>query len=121
MNDSQPLSAVLRVTARALLLGDRIETGGLERADAISAAPLAFHVGQGGRVALYRYGVAVMVGLSPLEEEDVLSKLKDRIVGARLRKEDEIAILVVGGDGEDRVTPGGLIALKDFSDAHFLV
>ncbi len=121
MNESQPLSSALRVTARALLLGDRIDIVGLERTDAISAAPLAFHVGQGGRVALYRYGVAVMVGLSPLEEEDVLAKLKDRIVGARLRKEDEIAVLVVGGEGEDRVTAGGLIALKELSDAHFLV
>ncbi len=109
------------MTARALLLGDRIEIGGLERADAISAAPLAFHVGQAGRVALYRYGVAVMVGLSPLEEEDVLLKLKDRIIGARLRKEDEIAILTIGGEGEDRITPGGPIALKDLSDARFLV
>ena len=121
MNDSTPPSSALRVTARALLLGDRIEIAGLERTDAISVTPLAFHVGQGGRVALYRYGVAVMVGLSPLEEEDVLSKLKDRVIGARLRKEDEIAMLVVGGEGEDRVTPGGLIAIKDLSDAHFLV
>ena len=121
MSDSQPQSSILRLTARALLLGDRIDIAGLERADAISAAPLAFHVGQAGRVALYRYGVAVMVGLSPLEEEDVLSKLKDRIVGARLRKEDEIALLSIGGEGEDRVTPGGPIALKDLSDSRFLV
>ncbi len=121
MSESQPLSAALRVTARALLLGDRIDIAGLERADAISAAPLAFHVGQGGRVALYRYGVAVLVGLSPLEEEDILAKLKDRIVGARLRKEDEIAILTIGGEGEDRITPGGPIALKDLSDHRFLV
>ncbi len=121
MNESQPLSSALRLTARALLLGDRIDIAGLERPDAISAAPLAFHVGQGGRVALYRFGVAVMVGLSPLEEEDVLAKLKDRIVGARLRKEDEIAILVIGGEGEDRITPGGPIALKDLSDPRFLV
>jgi uncharacterized Rmd1/YagE family protein len=121
MNDSQPLSSVVRVTARVLLLGDRIDISGLERADAISAAPLAFHVGQAGRVALYRYGVAVMVGLSPLEEEDVLAKLKDRIKGARLRKEDEIAILSIGGEGEERILPGGPIALKDLSDARFLV
>jgi uncharacterized Rmd1/YagE family protein len=121
MSESQPLSSALRVTARALLLGDRIDIAGLERSDAISAAPLAFHVGQGGRVALYRYGVAVLVGLSPLEEEDILGKLKDRIVGARLRKEDEIAILTIGGEGEDRITPGGPIALKDLSDHRFLV
>jgi uncharacterized Rmd1/YagE family protein len=112
----------MRLTARALLLGDRIDLAGLERSDTISVAPLAFHVGPSGRVALYRYGVAVMVGLSPLEEDDVLSKLKDRIVGARLLKEDETAQLLVG-ETEDRIVPGigGGIGLKDLSDARFLV
>jgi required for meiotic nuclear division protein 1 len=120
MSDSLPPSPVLRLTARALLLGDRIDISGLERGDAISTSPLAFHVGQNGRVALYRHGVAVMVGLSPLEEEDVLAKLKDRVIGARLRKEDEIAVLTIG-EGDDRVAPGGQIALKDLSNERFLV
>lgn len=120
MNESQPLLGSLRTTARALLLGDRIDTAGLERPDAISTAPLAFHVGSNGRVALYRYGVAVMVGLTPLEEEDVLARLKERIVGARLRKEDETAVLALG-EADDRIAPGGLIALKDLSDERFLV
>jgi uncharacterized Rmd1/YagE family protein len=120
MNESQPVLAPLRQTARALLLGDRIDIAGLERADTISTSPLAFHVGQNGKVALYRYGVAVMVGLSPLEEEDVVAKLKNRIVGARLRKEDEVATLLVG-ETEDRVTPGGQIALRDLSNERFLV
>ena len=121
MNESSPPISGLRLTARALLLGDRIDVAGLERADVISVAPLAFHVGPTGRVALYRYGVAVMVGLTPLEEEDVLSKLRERIVGARLGKEDEIAQLVIGSDSEDRILAGGPIVLKDLSDARFLV
>ncbi len=120
MNESQPNSAAMKMTARALLLGDRIDIAGLERSDAISAAPLAFHAGQNGYVALYRYGVAVMVGLTPLEEEDVLAKLKNRIVGARLRKEDETVVLAIGESG-DRITPDGSIALKDLSAARFLV
>jgi uncharacterized Rmd1/YagE family protein len=121
MTDSSASSSAPRITARALLLGDRIDTAGLERPDQISASPLAFRVGPDGRVALYRHGVAVMVGLSPLEEEDVLSKLRERIVGARERKEDEIAHLVIGVEAEDKVLPGGAIALKDLSDPRFLV
>jgi uncharacterized Rmd1/YagE family protein len=120
MIDSQPTIPAFRTTARALLLGDRIDVAGLERADAISTLPLAFHVGQNGKVALYRFGVAVMVGLTPLEEEDVLARLKDRVVGARLRKEDEIAILLIG-EAEDRIAPGGQIALRDLSNERFLV
>jgi uncharacterized Rmd1/YagE family protein len=120
MTEPQTISPPLRYIARALLLGDRIDLAGLERTDAISTSPLAFHVGQTGRVALYRYGVAVMVGLTPLEEEDVLARLKDRIVGARLRKEDEAATLLIG-EAEDRISPGGQISLRDLSNERFLV
>lgn len=107
--------------ARALLLGDRIDISGLERADTISAAPLAFHVGEIGRVALYRYGVAVLVGLSPLEEDDVLAKLEKRIVGVRVRRDDETATLEIAAENDDRIAPGGPIGLKDMSDERFLV
>jgi required for meiotic nuclear division protein 1 len=120
MSESTSPSAPLHFTARALLLGDRIDLGGLERPDTISTTPLAFHVGQTGKVALYRYGVAVMVGLTPLEEEDVLAKLRERVVGKPLRKEDEIANLLIG-EMEDKITPGGPIALKDLSNERFLV
>ena len=61
------------MTARALLLGERIDTAGLERPDLVSTAPLAFHTGQSGFVVLYKFGVAVLFGLSPLEEDEVLS------------------------------------------------
>ena len=119
MNET-PQTTAARLTARALLLGDRIDLAGLERTDTISLTPLAFHIGPSGRVALYRYGVAVLVGLSPLEEDDVIAKLKERVVGARLLKEDETAQLVLDG-AEDRIAPGGAITLKDLSDARFLV
>ena len=62
-----------RYTARALIVGERIETAGLERPDMISSLPAAFRVGAFGMAALFRFGVAVLVGLSPLEEEEVLT------------------------------------------------
>jgi len=55
-----------RIVARALLVGDRIDTAGLERPDTLSQAPLAYRAGNAGMVALFRFGVAVTVGLSPL-------------------------------------------------------
>ena len=72
----------LRLTARALLLGDRLDVAGLERSDVLSTTPLAFRAGQDGFVALFRYGVAVLVGLTPLEEDEVIRSLRQRIVGA---------------------------------------
>jgi uncharacterized Rmd1/YagE family protein len=109
-----------RVTARALLLGDRIDISGLERDDMISATPLAFHAGSAGQVALYRFGVAVFVGLSPLEEDEVVTKLAGRVVGARGQVHDETAVLEISPDSEDKIPPGGPVTLKDLSDDRFL-
>jgi uncharacterized Rmd1/YagE family protein len=56
-----------RVTVRALLLGDRIDTAGLERPDILSATPLAFRVEAGAFVVIFRYGVVVLFGMTPLK------------------------------------------------------
>ncbi len=110
-----------RVTARALLLGDRIDTAGLERSDMISATPLAFHAGTNGFVALYRFGVAVMIGLSPLEEDDVLGQVKLRVSGPHEHIDDESAILEISSEFDDKVPPGGAINMKDLSVQRLLV
>src|ERR1700736_37561 len=112
---------VARVTARALLLGDRIEAAGLERSDMISSTPLAFHAGANGFVALYRFGVAVMVGLSPLEEDDVLKHVKLRVSGPHEHIDDESVILEISPDLDDKVPPGGAIAMKYLSAQRLLV
>ena len=88
-----PAPRAQRVTARALALGDRIDAAGLERPDTISANPLAFSVGRSGFVALYRFGVAVLVGLSPVEEDDFLRQIRPRVSGERDRVDDETAVL----------------------------
>ena len=77
-----------RITVRALRLGDRIETAGLERKDVLSSVPLAFRAGEKGVVALFRFGVAVLVGMSPLEEDEVLRQLDGRIVNPAERREE---------------------------------
>src|SRR5262245_62057114 len=110
-----------RKTARALLLGDRLEISGLEREDALSSAPLAFRVGQDGFVALFRYGVAVLVGLSPLEEDDVIRSLRQRIVGEFARHEEESAVIEVAPDKEDQIPPGGPIFLKSLTPERLIV
>lgn len=110
-----------RVTARALALGERLDAGGLERSDMLSSTPLAFRVGTSGFVALYRFGVAVLVGLSPIEEDDFLRQVKARVLGERDRIDDETVILEIASDGEDRIPPGGPILMKDLSPQRLLV
>ncbi len=48
---TQSETAFTPLTARAVLVGERIDTAGLERSDALSTAPLAFRVGEQVRIA----------------------------------------------------------------------
>jgi uncharacterized Rmd1/YagE family protein len=118
LTEAQPYR---RVTARALLLGDRIDASGLERSDMLSSNPLAFNAGASGFVALYRFGVAVFVGLSPLEEDEVLNQVKLRVSGQHEHVDDEIAQIDISAENEDRIPAGGTIHLRDLSPARLLV
>ncbi len=110
-----------RMTARALLLGERIDTGGLERADLVSTAPLAFPTGQAGFVVLYKFGVAVLFGLSPLEEDEVLSQLGARVAGALSRHDDETLVLQAAAEVEEKPLANGHLAVKDLTGPRLLV
>lgn len=107
--------------ARALLVGDRIDAAGLERADMIATVPLAIRLGPTKFVALYRFGVAVFVGLSAMEETRFLEKITNRISGKPDGKNEETAVLEIRSDYEDRVPPGGPVEIPDLSSARFLV
>lgn len=112
---------VRRLTARALLVGDRIDTSGLERNDLIATTPLSFHVGQGGFAAIYRFGVVVFVELTPLEEDEVLAQIKPRVSGPRQRIDDETAQVIVAPKDDEKIPPGGPIALRELNEQRFLV
>ena len=120
MSDLPPTPA-RRITVRALLLGDRIETAGLERKDVLSTVPLAFRAGENGVVALFRYGVAVLVGMSPLEEEEVIGRLDGRVVGAIAIREEESVQIEIAPDKDDQLTPSGIIVVKALTTEHTLL
>src|SRR5271157_5964711 len=122
MTDAAALDTTpTRLTARALIVGDRIDTAGLERPDTISLLPLAYRVGAHGMVALFRFGVAVMVGLTPLEEEDTLARLQSRVSGERAKGDDETAVLEITAGGDEQKSSGGPIQIKNLSPQRFLV
>jgi uncharacterized Rmd1/YagE family protein len=117
---STPLSIGERATARALLVGNRIETSGLERSDVLSTLPLSFRAGANGVAILFRYGVVVLIGLMPLEEDEVLRNLQPRIKGEPPRREEEAAIVELAADGDDQIPPGGPIYVKVISTERLL-
>jgi uncharacterized Rmd1/YagE family protein len=120
-NQPPAAAAPRRLTARAILLGERIDTAGLERSDVISTTPLAFRAGANGQVVLFRYGAAVLVGLSPVEEDEVLRGLRPRIASPFARLEDETVAIEIVPDGEEQVVPGGPITVRELSPPRLII
>jgi hypothetical protein len=110
-----------RKKVHALLLGDRIDTAGLERTDVLSTTPLAFRAGQDGIVTVFRYGVVVLFGMSLLEEDEVLRGLRSRIIRPVELREDETATVEITADKDEQILPGGPILLKAITPEHMIV
>src|SRR5262245_44984387 len=122
LNASSATAASKRkVTARALLLGERIDLAGLERSDVISRTPLAFAVGRDGYAVLFRYGAVVLVGLSLVEEDELIRGLRPRISGPFARPEDETVPIEIAPDRDDQIAPGGPISVRDLAPPRLLV
>ena len=77
-----------QITAHALLIGDRINTAGFE-GQVLSNTPLAVRIGRSGLAVVFRYGVAVFLGLSADEEAEFLERLHPRTFGKITPYEEE--------------------------------
>jgi uncharacterized Rmd1/YagE family protein len=110
-----------KLTVRALLLGDRLDTTGLERSDMISTTPFAFRINEHGFAALFRYGVVVLAGLSPVEEDDFLRKLEPRISGRLSGIEDEVVQIRLDPEKDDHISLVGTLSLREFSPERLIV
>jgi len=110
-----------RVTVRALNICERLNTSGLERADVLSTTPLSFRVGATGVAVLFRYGVVVLAGVSPLEETSFLESLQSRMIGVYPRREDESAVVELSAEREDQIAPGGPIKVPTITPERLVV
>ncbi|HEY7229343.1 MAG TPA: RMD1 family protein [Pseudolabrys sp.] len=110
-----------RVSVKALLLGDRIDTAGLERHEVLSTNPLAFRIEGGSYIVLFRYGVVVLFGMAPQQEDEILRSLEGRVVGAFVPREEESALIEIAPDKDEQVTPAGIILLKALLSEHVLI
>jgi uncharacterized Rmd1/YagE family protein len=108
------------LTARALVLGERIDTVGLERRDAISTTPLSFRVG-GGLAVVFRYGVVVMIGLDPIAEDELLRGILPRVQGAMAEREEEIIQLAARDDLDEGVGADGVVRIGALAPDKLLV
>jgi uncharacterized Rmd1/YagE family protein len=119
MAEDQALGSRRRV--KALLLSDRIDTVNLEHNGVVSTAPLTFKFGSEGFVTLFRYGVAVISGLSAAEEQQVLSSLRPRLIRPVNPVEEEAALIEIAPDRDEQILPGGPITLRTMTPEHLIV
>jgi uncharacterized Rmd1/YagE family protein len=117
----EAVGAAQTISAHAFLLGERLNTHGLGHDGLISTAPLAFRVGDAGLVALFRYGAAVMIGVSPKAEREVLRLVVERVAGAEATPEEEKAAIVLKPDQDEQITSSGAIQLRDAAPDHLLI
>src|SRR5258708_35954272 len=109
------MNAARTFPARALLLGERLETRGLEREDTIHTNPLTLRLGEDRIAVLFRYGAVVFFGLSAIEEDEVVRSLRPRISDPLPVPESDSVLIVIKPEGEDQIEPSGAIALKEAS------
>jgi uncharacterized Rmd1/YagE family protein len=118
MADSNPAAQQLNV--HALLIGDRINTAGFE-GQVLSSTPLALRVGTNGMAVVFRYGVAVFIGLTADEEAEFLERLQTRTFGKITPPEEEWAKIQIAREAEEPIPVGGPILVSDFSLERLLI
>jgi uncharacterized Rmd1/YagE family protein len=116
-----PQTAKSSRRVKALLLSDRIDTSNLEHDGVVSTAPLTYKFGKDGFVTLFRYGVAVVMGLTSREENEVLNDLRPRLVRPVFPSEEEMVQIDIVPEKEDQILPGGPIILKTMTPDHLIV
>jgi uncharacterized Rmd1/YagE family protein len=116
---TQPATNARRV--RAVLLGDRINTSNVDRLQVIATSPLTYRCSPDCFVTLFRYGVAVLIGLSPQQEDEVLRELRPRVIRPLDTTEEEIATVQIDAAKDDQILPGGPILLKTLTPEHLIV
>lgn len=107
-----PVEGGTLLPARAVLVGESLDTQRIERAKLISTPPLTLRVGDSGCGVFYRFGVIVLFGVSPAEEAALLTSVEPHVINPRSTTEPEDVDLLVDGQSEERVRPDGVICIR---------
>jgi uncharacterized Rmd1/YagE family protein len=102
-----------RIRARAICLGERIDTRSLERGRALDLLPLTVPAGDRGAAVIFRYGAIVLFDLMPSEEAAFLEGLRPFTTGCYDEPESEEADLAIDPQRDGRVDADGTVGVCD--------
>lgn len=112
--NNNPFSEATRIHVRALYVGQRLDLRSFASSQRLGISPLVIAEGQQGCVALFRYGVVVLYGLTPVEEMNFLKGLAPLISDPIEEPIIEAAELVLG-DIDSEGSDGSRIVLSAFN------
>jgi uncharacterized Rmd1/YagE family protein len=101
------------ISARALLLGERLDTRAIEGAEPVATAPLAVSMPGGGVAVLFRYGVIVLFASAPEETSAFLASITSFVAEPLAVPEQEVAQLVIQADADQHIDAAGNIVLPE--------
>jgi uncharacterized Rmd1/YagE family protein len=108
--------------ARAWFLGTRIDIRDLGRGGGTAGGgPLAMRAGTRGHGLIFRFGVVVLLGLTPAEEKDVLDNLAGAIQNPFAQPESDEVEIVIDPERPERLGPDGRLALREAAAGRFQV
>src|SRR5262245_16057044 len=99
-------------TARALLVGQRIDLRALGSTQRLGGGPLAISLRGGGAAILFRYGAVVLFDVQPLEQDEFLRQLKPRVEGTQVEQEVEQITVRIDPDAKEALE-GNTLVLSD--------
>ena len=108
---STPATSIVR----ALLLGERIDTRGLDDPKPLATAPLALRCEPSGIAVVFRYGVVVLFLVSPSEERRLIDRLMTRVVEPYESPEVDELRVAIRGDAEEQIGVDGTLTLRDLA------
>lgn len=103
------------IVVRALLLGERLTTHRFDRQEPLARAPLVISVHEGGIAVLFRYGVIVLMNVSPDGEKNLVARLASMVVDPFEPQESDEVRVDLRPEADDQVDVGGMILLKEIS------
>src|SRR5690348_8474803 len=113
--------AQTQISAHAVQIGDRINTAGFE-GEILSSTPLAVRVSTSALAVVFRYGVAVFLGMTADQEAEFLERLLPRTFGRIPTREDEWAkVQIASRESEEPIPVGGPILVREMSLERLLV
>lgn len=100
------------IPIKAHYVGERIDTRGLESADALRLAPMVLALGEDGLGVIFRYGVVVLFNADRDAERRALERLSPYIVGHATTVETDHALLEVSPAKDAQIDVNGTISVR---------